>query len=372
MITMRRVILISLLSLVVIFGSGFTLGEIFETERSDGKFNVMVDENNKVLQRTALGIYVDDEFIAADNKRYRVVRVEGDTAYAKYVSTENIAWKEEWDALPALKEENQKKLKVAVYHTHSDESYVPTDGQSSIKGKGGIYKVGGVFTEKLKDLNYTVIHSYNAHDPHDANAYHRSRRTAVELLKQGPDALIDVHRDAVPPDVYRRNINGKETTQVKLVVGRRNPNMKQNLEFAKILKAAMDKTNPKLFEGIFLAKGSYNQELAPRAMLIEVGAHTNSRIAAQRGVDLFAESLPKAIGVSQDTKGNAFGGTNAAKRNKDTLPVKLDERQSKEGWSSSIWLILIVLVGGVAFLLISTGSWDKAKSAMGKEWGKKE
>ena len=36
------------------------------------------------------------------------------------------------------------------------------------------------------------------HDPHDAMAYDRSRRTAAELLKKNPIALLDIHRDAVP------------------------------------------------------------------------------------------------------------------------------------------------------------------------------
>lgn len=280
-------ILILCLAFLIAVGFSYPTLETYETELPNGQYNIMIDENNRVLQRTALPVYVGDEFIAADNKHYRVVKVVGNTAYTKYLGTESIAWNPEWDSVPVAKEAIKQPAKVAIYHTHSDESYVPTDGTYSIPGNGGIYKVGSIFTKKLKDLKYNVLHSFKTHDPHDANAYERSRRTAVQLLKQRPDALIDVHRDAVPPDVYRSTLKGKDITKVKLVVGRRNPTMKNNLEFAKILKAAMDKTNPGLFEGIFLAKGSYNQELSPRAILVEVGAHTNSRFEAQSGVGFF-------------------------------------------------------------------------------------
>ena len=361
---------ILILCLASIFISGFTYptSESYETELTGGNYNIMIDENNRVLQRTALPMYIGDEYIAADNKHYRVTRVSGNTAYSKYIGTEDIAWKEEWDVLAAASQANKQPLKIAIYHTHSDESYVPTDGTFTIPGNGGIYRVGSVFTKKLTKLKYEVLHSFKTHDPHDANAYQRSRRTAVDLLKQKPDALIDVHRDAVPPDVYRSNIKGKEVTKIKLVVGRRNPTMKNNLEFAKILKAAMDKTNPGLFEGIFLARGSYNQELSPRAILVEVGAHTNSRYEAQNGVDLFGEALPKAIGVTEINYKEP--ATKSQTNAKDNLPVKLAANQNKTSWRSATWLILFVLVGGFAFLMLSTGSWERTKNALGKEWGK--
>lgn len=64
-------------------------------------------------------------------------------------------------------------------------------------------------------------------------AYRRSRATAVELLKQGPSALIDVHRDGIPDaSEYTTEVDGEEMTQVRLLVGRSNPNSAANREFA--------------------------------------------------------------------------------------------------------------------------------------------
>ena len=69
------------------------------------------------------------------------------------------------------------------------------------------------------------------HDPHDAGSYKRSRRTAVQMMREKqPTAIIDVHRDATPAKPYLTEINGEPTSKVRLVLGRRNQNFKSNEE----------------------------------------------------------------------------------------------------------------------------------------------
>ncbi|MDD2497509.1 MAG: stage II sporulation protein P [Desulfitobacteriaceae bacterium] len=343
----------------------------YETELSEGKYYEMVDENGSALTMTALPVHIGDEFWTADNKHYKVTKVRDNVAYAKCLGTEDIAWKAEWDDIPVatsipVQGEQKDDTTIGIYHTHSDESYSPTDGTSSIRANGGIFKVGNVLSEKLKSMGFNVYHDKTPHDPHDAGAYHRSRRTAVKLLKKQPTVQFDVHRDAVPASVYAAEIGGQAVTKIKLVVGRQNQNKQANLEFAKTMKAAMDKTNPGLFEGIFLAKGNYNQDLGPRMMLIEVGSDTNSREEAQKGVALFADAVPKALGVYQNKASQP--GTKQI-----SAP---DANRSKSGsWPAIWWLLGAVVVGGIAFLVISTGSfggsWKKIKEFTGSEFGKR-
>ncbi|MEL7565136.1 MAG: stage II sporulation protein P [Dehalobacterium sp.] len=344
------------------------LGISYETEAPEGQFYDMVDESNNSITKTALPVHVGDEFWAADNKHYRVTKVKNHTAYCKYVETENIAWLDEWDDIPAATDisvQTNKKANnvIAVYHTHSDESYVPTDGRSSIRGRGGIFKVGDVFTEKMKSLGLDVYHDKTPHDPHDAGAYQRSRRTAVNLLKKQPAIAFDVHRDAVPAEVYESEVAGQNVTKIKMVVGRQNQNKQANLEFAKTMKAAMDKTHPGLFEGIFMARGNYNQDLGPRMMLIEVGSNENSREEAQKGVALFADSVPKVLGVYQ----------NKGSQNQFNQIASPGVTRNKAGsWPALWWLLGIVVIGGGLFLFISTGSVGggikKLKEFSGSEW----
>ena len=202
--------------------------------------------------------------------------------------------------------------------------------------------MGKVLDKKLRDIGFEVNHSRRPHDPHDINAYYRSRRTAVELLQKRPNALFDIHRDAVPPQVYAANVKGQDITRVKFVVGRTNPNFQANLEFAKQLKTAVDKKHPDVVQGILIAKSDFNQDLAPRAMLIEVGAHTNYREAAQRGAALFAEALPEVLGISP------------------RVPTPAEGPESRGAWRAVIWGLLLIAAVLFGYLYMNTGSVEGA------------
>lgn len=320
--------------------------------QAEQNYYSLVDEKNQVINQTGTEVFVGDIFISADNSKYRVVEVTGTTAKCVYQgiepmpSLDETATSQAGSVSGAIPVAGSKKPTVAVYHTHSDESYVPSDGKESINGKGGIYDVGSSFVQQLKAQGFNVIYNTNNHNPHDINAYNRSRKTASALLKDMPIAIIDVHRDSTPPGEYQATVKGQDVTKIKLVVGRSNPNSKTNLEFAKRLKAAMDKKKPGLSEGIFMGKGDYNQDLSPRAMLIEVGAHTNSKAEAERGVQLFAQILPSVLGVA--TTPTAGNTSTAAKK-----PLQ----QNDQGSGTAMVVILViaaVVIGG--FYLLNRGS----------------
>lgn len=331
---------------------------LYEGERDDGGYFTIVDKDGNILDKTARVVYPEDEFIAENNKRYRVIRVEGDTAYAEFVQDEHIVWLDEWDQVPVMTGDEEPvqvqggaKNLIAMYSTHSAESYVPTDGTESIPGRGGIFKVGDALERKLKSMGVEVLYDKRPHEPRDSNAYRRSRRTAAELLAKRPTAIIDIHRDGVPdPDFYKTQVKGTEATKIRLVVGRQNQNMGANLDFAKRIKAYNDKVNPGLMRGIFIGRGNYNQDLAPRSILIEAGTHTNNREQAEQGVALFGESLPKVMGIAAGPSPAGPGPTGPAPQVPST----------RGDWSSLFWVVAVLLIGGGAFLLISTGSFKGA------------
>ncbi|MDN5347641.1 MAG: stage sporulation protein [Clostridia bacterium] len=328
---------------------------LWEREYTGGRYTVIKDEHGRIIDMMARVVYKGDEIIAADNTRYRVERVEGDTAYAREIGRERIAW-EDYESVPAAAGAQRAQAGrtpggarnlIAIYHTHSDESYVPTDGTDSIPGHGGIFKVGSVMAQKLRSQGVNVDHDLRSHDPHDSDAYRRSRRTAVSLLQKGPGALIDVHRDGVPdPSFYQETVANEDVTKIRLVVGRENQNMGANLDFAKRLKAYADKKYPGLMRGIFLGAGSYNQDLSPRAILIEVGTHTNKRDEAQRGAALFADIIPTVLGITAVPPPGAVPPSTAG------------------DWKGVLWVLAAFLIGGGAFLILSAGSWEKAKARL--------
>ncbi|GMA99259.1 stage II sporulation protein P [Pelosinus sp. IPA-1] len=330
-------------------------------ERSDGGYFSIVDESGTVVYITGWGVRVGDEFLTEKNKRYEVISIEGDIAHSKLIGDVNLSkyGQSKDNPLVSLLKPSitwaQGSGKVAVYHTHSDESYTPTDGKDSILGAGGIYKVGDSFTSALQSKGLEVFHSDAKHDPHDDMAYERSRRTVMELLKKQPDAIFDIHRDAAPPEVYKANIDGQDVTKVQLVVGKYGPTGKQIEDYALQLKANSDTQHPGLIKGIFFAKGGdYNQDLHPRSMLLEVGSDKNDRQSAERGVALFADVIPTILGKTAATPNNVAGQAGLG-----------TAEAGPSGASKSMgWIVGALIIGVIAFLFLSTGSMKEAKGKL--------
>lgn len=330
-------------------------------ERSDGGYFSIVDESGTVVYITGWGVRVGDEFLTEKNKRYEVISIEGDIAHSKLIGDVNLSkyrQSEDNPVVSLLKPSitwAQGSGKVAIYHTHSDESYTPTDGKDSILGAGGVYKVGDSFTSALQSKGLEVFHSDAKHDPHDDMAYERSRRTVMELLKKQPDAIFDIHRDAAPPEVYKANIDGQDVTKVQLVVGKYGPTSKQIEDYALQLKANSDTQHPGLIKGIFFAKGGdYNQDLHPRSMLLEVGSDKNDRQSAEKGVALFADVIPTILGKTAATPNNVAGQAGLG-----------TAEAGPSGASKSMgWIVGALIVGVIAFLFLSTGSMKEAKGKL--------
>lgn len=335
------------------------------------EWSTIYDENtNTPIWYTGWLVEPGDAFITEDNKRYEVVRAEENNAWARYVETVKITaylpkeqtfYAQLISKLPSYMAVQQQPRKMVIYHSHSDESYLPSDGtESKAEGGGGIYKVGASMANALQAQGIQVTQSPANHNPHDDNAYDRSRRTAMNLISQvKPDAIFDIHRDAAPREAYAGKVGGEDITKLQLVVGKYNPQVKANEEFALKLKATSDQKYPGLVKGIFYAKGGdYNQDLSPRALLLEAGAHTNNREAAERGVAMFANVVPAAI------YGGGGGGTPAPAAAPGAAPVP-----GVSGATKAIgWIVGIVAVAGGGFLLLSSGSMKDAGAKWSQFW----
>lgn len=366
---MRKAIRYSLLlaiAVACISGSLFALSShawVVEDELDEfeiGQFCTVYDEADpaQVVFTSGRFVSVGDEYQTEDDRLFQVVRVEGhDKAYARFMR--QVGLEDLTTDFPAVlasmleaKAVPGKQITVGLYHTHSDESFTPTDGTSSIRGNGGIYKVGNALAASLKKEGANVIHSQAKHDPHDVAAYKRSRRTAMELLGKST-AVLDVHRDAVPASQYTGTVNGQKVAQVQLVVGRQNPNMAANKQFAQEIKAATDKQHPGLVKGIFFARSGYNQDLSPRNLLLEVGSDTLSRADAEKGVSMFGKSYAGYLSAS-------IAGSKAGQ-----------QREGQVGMRTVYWLVGLVVVGAGIYMFMSTGSLKELGSKLGT-FGKKE
>ena len=352
-----------------------------QAPEADADENVwtIYDEDGQYLTSIYGRVYLDDEYISSDNRLYRIIEVDDSkrTAVAQYIGQESLIEPDN-EAVATVAQES-KRL-IGIYSTHSDESYIPTDGAESKEKDAGIYDVDEALKKALEERGIEVELDTTTHLPHDAGAYRRSRSTAARLLKSQPAALLDIHRDGIPdPDEYVQKIEGEDATKVRLLVGKSNPNADANRKFAKQIKAAADEMYPDLIKDIYIGKGDYNQELAPRAILLEFGTHTIKKERAIKSTAYMADVLERVLfGSTAKAEGAANADADAAG----------SETTAEAGGSGAAWGILwvvgIALAAIVGYGLITTGSfsgmWNKVKRGasettgglLGKKRGERE
>ncbi|MBE5778480.1 MAG: stage II sporulation protein P [Clostridiales bacterium] len=313
----------------------------------------LLDPNGDPLTFYAGECEPGDEYISSDNQHYRVKTVNHDdhTAAVEHigqVELPDVSWLEVVDNATPV---SASKHLIAIYCTHSDESYIEGDGKQSDEERGGIYDIADEFAARLEDCGATVVVSDQTHLPHDSGAYRRSRSTAVELLKQQPRAVFDLHRDGIPdPDEYAVTIGGKKMSKVRLLVGKSNQNKEANLDFAKHIKAVGDKLYPGLIKDIYMGKGTYNQDLAPRCILLEFGTHTLSKERVMNSTGPMADVAFRALfgGITgsagaSDVRGSSSAGEKPA-------------AESNEGSGAVWWIVGALVLGIFLFGILSTGS----------------
>lgn len=339
---------------------------------ADSEIVYVTDESGMPLFSIASDISLGDEYISADNILYRVSSVSGTKAVARKIGEEtmpDVSWLDAGAAqsvfadldgavMTASKSTDEKKRLIAMYVTHSDESYVPTDGTQSIEGQGGIYDVARAFRDALQKKGIDVILDESTHLPHDSGAYRRSRRTAERLLQKRPDAIIDIHRDGIPdPSEYVTKVDGENASKVRLLVGRSNQNSEVNRAFAKQIKAVADKKYPGLIKDIFIGKGNYNQDLSPNAILLEFGTHTISKERVLESTDVMADV------VSTTLYGEQTGSARSAESSGTQTAVK---EKNKGSFSGIALLIGLAVAGVILFAFLQTGSTKDTGKKIGR------
>ncbi|MEG1775639.1 MAG: stage II sporulation protein P [Clostridia bacterium] len=313
-----------------------------------------------------------DEYIGGDNRHYRVTKVNADEkiAIAEFLGVADmpdVSWLTMQQSLPVSAVGTKK---IALYCTHSDESYENGDGATSTEPRGGIYDIKKRLADGFTALGVTVEQSDETHHPHDAGAYRRSRQTAVTLLKTQPSAIFDIHRDGIPnPEEYAVTIGNEKMSKVRLLVGKGNQNKEANLSFAKQIKAVADKIYPKLIKDIYMGKGSYNQDLAPRSVLLEFGTHTLSKERVLKATKPLSEVIYKALygGVTGSAGASDVSGGAPTAQNPSASAPPADQGASADNTGSTaiIWLIVALVIGLGVFAFLSAG-----RRGGGSKWGR--
>ena len=200
--------------------------------------------------------------------------------------------------------ETVKDPQVAIYCTHSTETYTPFAGEPKESGKrGGVYVAATVVAETLTQKNIGVVVDDTIHDYPDWNkSYSNSLATASKLLGDYPSLkfLIDLHRDAgVSKENSTVEIDGKSAARIMLVVGSdaryEHPNWKENLALAERIGRRMEEMYPGLLRTVKVQDGRYNQHLSTNAILVEMGATENTIEEVEYASQMLAEVLASIL-----------------------------------------------------------------------------
>lgn len=208
---------------------------------------------------------------------------------------------------------------VLILHTHASEAYLP-EGTGYLEGTVGdfaysedpsrtVVAVGEVLCSILNQNGVPAIHCTELHG--ESGSLRNSYSCAAECIQTyrarypSIQYVIDLHRDGIlsSDGAYVRTLaSGTEepTAQVMAVVGTdgngtEHPDWQENLALALRLRDAINRENDTLCRPVSLRNASYNQELAPCALLLEIGSGANTIDEAIRAAELTGRELAALI-----------------------------------------------------------------------------
>ena len=177
-------------------------------------------ENNMPQTNTETKIIEERNIEESYNYTYEDVKIKNQSNY-------NLT-----EEMLSQEYEKLKTKKIIIYHTHTCESYTPSEQYNytmsgnyrSTDNNYNVVRVGEELKKFLEVKGFTVIHNITCHDyPSYTGSYERSFETIQNILNNNNDAdlVIDIHRDAVGDGSWYGptiSINNKTVAQMMFVV----------------------------------------------------------------------------------------------------------------------------------------------------------
>lgn len=292
---MKKILLLAMMIGVLFIISAFSVdtGVVYADNNNNVIYTIYKPNGDYLFERA--NVKVGDEYIDKYLNSYEVYEIDestktGKAKFVKSYKKPSISIKERGSGYMG-----SYRGTIALYMTHNDESYISGDGVDSVYGAGGIHDVAKKLRSELQNRNIEVMLDESLHIPHDTLAYSRSNVTAKGLLKNNPSGIFDIHRDGTSRSFYVTNAMGEERCMVRIVIGKSNPNMVKNKEFALYLMSIADELYPWLFVDLYIGNGHYNQALKDNALLFEMGSHLVEKDLVMKSVPALANVLDVAL-----------------------------------------------------------------------------
>ncbi len=207
---------------------------------------------------------------------------------------------------------------VLIVHTHGTEAYsasgaisYPGDAREIARSediKENVVSVGALMARVLNEKGINTLHCTVMHDSVQyKDSYARAEQTIRQYMEKYPSIklVIDLHRDSIVKssgELVRpvTRVGDKTAAQVMCVVGSdwgggECPRWQNNLSLALKLRQILNGEYLNLCRPTNLRAQSFNQELAPYSLLIEIGSSGNSLEEAALSAILTADALAQLI-----------------------------------------------------------------------------
>lgn len=207
---------------------------------------------------------------------------------------------------------------VLVLHTHTREGYL-SENVSYLEGDLGEFTytedeernmlaIGKAFVAALNKNGITAIHCTVMHDATGLSGSYERAAQSIQFFREHYPSIqyvVDLHRDAIltAEGEYVRaatEVAGDRVAQILPVVGTdaggwEHDGWEGNLALALQLRRILNQNERSLCRPVMLRTHTYNQEMAPYAILLEIGTGANSIDEAIAAAILAGEAFAALI-----------------------------------------------------------------------------
>ena len=215
----------------------------------------------------------------------------------------------------------KREKTVLIYHTHTweayaqveDAPYVETEKWRTKDNSANVVAVGDALTAALQAMGYQVVHDDTAFEPPKlSDAYTRSLMMLEERVQRGEsyDLYIDLHRDAYVKNSgveQTVNIGGEPVARLMLLIGKGTsasyavkPDWEANYAIAEALMGYLNDMQTGLCRRISLKNGRFNQQIAPRCILVECGNNMNTLEEVLRSIPYLAQAIDQYFEAQEE------------------------------------------------------------------------
>ncbi len=181
------------------------------------------------------------------------------------------------------------RKKIYIYNTHQSEKYADFDvlnAALNLKNILADFNIEAIveetnITEEVKKNNYTYSQSYRV-----------TKSLMTNYLNKDISLFIDLHRDSSAKNITTATVDGVNFAKMMFVVGGKHESYMENYRVSDAINKISKNNNNQISRGLLLRKSSsYNQELDPNVVLIELGGPENTKEEVLNTLQVLAKSI---------------------------------------------------------------------------------